>query len=224
MIETSEARRVRAAREQVATACAVLVASGHGGAPSGGIVVRDPDHDDVLATPAGVAFEEVRAEDLVRVPSAGGDRDRVPWNGAAVAAAFLRARADLTALVHTHALHATAFSITGRALRALSHEGCHLVPPAPSCLRRAGVAELTAALERQRACLLRGHGLVAVGEQLGEAVALAVYLERSCQLDLLAGAEAYGASDGAVRDKRAGQRKRPAMSWRYLARTQGRRG
>jgi ribulose-5-phosphate 4-epimerase/fuculose-1-phosphate aldolase len=49
-----------------------------------------------------------------------------------------------------------------------------------------------------------GHGLVTVAETLGEAVALAVYLEKACQLQLLAGDDVHTIPDGEVMKKRSG--------------------
>jgi ribulose-5-phosphate 4-epimerase/fuculose-1-phosphate aldolase len=63
-----------------------------------------------------------------------------------------------------------------------------------------------------------GHGLVTAAETLGEAVALAVYLEKACQLQLLAGDDCHTISDVEVMKKRSGQLSRPRISWEYLQR------
>jgi ribulose-5-phosphate 4-epimerase/fuculose-1-phosphate aldolase len=129
-------------------------------------------------------------------------------------------------VVHVHSLHATAFAATNRALRAISHEGCHLVPTEVARGRfsdHPGTSpdegrELAASLGLRNSILTPGHGLVTVAETLGEAVALAVYLEKACQLQLLAGDDFYTIPDVEVMKKRSGQLSRPRISWEYLQR------
>ena len=131
----------------------------------------------------------------------------------ALALAVMTSRPDVNALVHSHSLHATAFAAIQRPLEAISHEGCHLVPPdvvRKPVLRGAasgdeGVA-FAAILGERNAILLAGHGLVTVGDSLGEAVALAVYLEKACQLQPPPGEDVHTVSDNAVMEKRSGKR------------------
>jgi ribulose-5-phosphate 4-epimerase/fuculose-1-phosphate aldolase len=133
----------------------------------------------------------------------------------------MAARPDVHAVVHAHSLYATSFSTTGRQLRALSHEGCHLVPPEVArCVESSSRAEsdLAASLGSRNSVLLSGHGLITVAETVGEAVALAVYFEKACQLQLLAGDDVHVVPDGEVMKKRSGQMRRPQISWQYLQR------
>jgi ribulose-5-phosphate 4-epimerase/fuculose-1-phosphate aldolase len=60
--------------------------------------------------------------------------------------------------------------------------------------------------------------MVTGADSLGNAVALAVYLEKSCQLQLMVGRRGHVVSDDDVLEKRSGQLARPSISWAYLKR------
>jgi L-fuculose-phosphate aldolase len=172
-----------------------------------------------------MGFDEVTVDDLFLVSLAS---EVVPVAGRpdselAIATKIMATRRDLNAVVHAHSLYATAFGTTDRSLHAISHEGCHLVPPEIARVSDPGFVSsdrdgYVAALGLRNAVLMRGHGLVAVGESLGEAVAFAVYLEKACQLQLLAGDDVHAVTSDEVVAKRSGQLKRPRISWEYLER------
>lgn len=60
--------------------------------------------------------------------------------------------------------------------------------------------------------------MIAVGETRSSAVALAVYLERACQIQLMAGEDVLIDSEDENLLKRSGRPKRPLMTWDYLGR------
>jgi L-fuculose-phosphate aldolase len=96
---------------------------------------------------------------------------------------ILRARPEIGAIVHTHAPHATAISMTRRDIPPchymITRFGGGTVRCAPYALF--GTAELStaalAALENRSACLLANHGFIATGASLAAAMAAAVELE-----------------------------------------------
>jgi L-fuculose-phosphate aldolase len=139
-----------------------------------------------------------------------------------LAVAVMSEYPTVQAVVHVHSLYATAFSTTRGPLHALSHEGCHFVPPDIARVQSSGTfderPELAMLLGERKAILLAGHGLVTAAETLGEAVALAVYLEKSCRLQLMVGRGGYTVDDEDVLRKRLGQTARPSNSWEYLKR------
>lgn len=208
-----------ALRRDIVTACAVLADAGHADTPLGGVLTRGDDGVD-LVTPSEPSWDEVRANLVVELEPAVTTEDHRPW--VCAARHILDARPDLGAVVHTHAIHAVAASTHSEALRPLSHEGCHLVPPDIARLDVILPAGVVAAMTRSPVCLLRAHGLMTAAGTLGEAVALAIYLERSCAINLLAGTEGTHIADADTLAKRAGQLGRPLASWRYL--TQRARG
>jgi len=212
-------------RSEMVRSCRVLFASGLADSLGGFVAVRDPSGDGVWVTRDGVGFDEVGVDDVQLVPLDGDDRSTRAETGGEIdiAAAIMTARADVDAVVHVHSLHATAFSAVGRSLDALSHEGCHLVPPDVARWRGGGATSdargVAAAIAQRNAVLLAGHGQLTAAATLGEAVALAVYLEKACQLQLMVGPQFHGAGDEEVSLKRSGQMARPIISWEYLRRT-----
>jgi ribulose-5-phosphate 4-epimerase/fuculose-1-phosphate aldolase len=213
---------------EMVRACRVLYAAGLGWGAWGFLAIRDPVGRGVWVTRDGVGFDEITPGDLV-LCSAGevihgvGDPD----SETDVALDVLAARPDVHAVVHAHSLYATTFAATGRRLHAISHEGCHLVPPDVARTPLPGrskndsnaQSELVTLLGSRNSILLPGHGLITVAETVGEAVALAVYLEKACQLQLLSGSDVHVVPDVDVMEKRSGQVRRPQISWQYLQRT-----
>jgi L-fuculose-phosphate aldolase len=205
----------------MARACQVLHAANLGSTVWGFVALRDALDRGIWITRANVGFDEVTVEDLVLISFAG---DIVggaaePDIEFAIAFEVMATRQDANAVVHAHSLHATAFAATSRPLHALSHEGCHLVPPEVARVTESDEpVRVAESLGLRNAILLRGHGLITVSESLGESVALAIYLEKSCQLQLLAGDDVHLGAGDDVLEKRSGQKRRPHISWEYLER------
>lgn len=187
-------------RRSVALGCAVLGAEGHGDLIWGHVSARDPDGLGIWMKAASLGFEEVGTDDVLLVTPDGsvahGDGRRhaeYPIHTEIVAA-----RADVHAVVHTHAMHAVAFGSLGVPLLPLSHEGTLFVPPeiarftrtADLILTRDLGAEVTSAIGDRNALLLVNHGIVAVGPDVPTAVLTAVFLERACRTQLIAMAAA----------------------------------
>ena len=216
------------ALSEVVRASRVAHASGLGAGAWGFIAVRDAHGRGVWITRSGVGFDEVVVGDIVLVSSVGevlaGEGE--PDEELAVAREVLAARRDVNVVVHAHSLYASAFAATPGRLHALSHEGCHLVAPDVVRFRTDGAASdlpsearaVASSLGSRDALLWSGHGLVMAGRVLGETVALAVYLEKACRLQLMVGRDGQTVSDDEVADKRAGQLRRPTISWEYLRR------
>jgi L-fuculose-phosphate aldolase len=106
----------------------------------------------------------------------------------------MRARADVNAVVHTHAPWAVAFASTGEELRPLSHEGTLFCPPGPARFEQTGDLILTRELgeavagavgDRGSAFLVH-HGIVTCGPDVVAAVMAAVLLERACRTQIRA--------------------------------------
>jgi L-fuculose-phosphate aldolase len=146
----------------------------------------------MLITPTGMGAE-IEAEDLVFVADDGSVQGR--WQASSewpFHRAAYRARPDVQALLHTHAVHATALGCLGRALPAFHYmvalaggDDVPLVPYATfgSETLSTGVAT---ALRQRDACLLAQHGLVSCGRSMAQALKLMVEVESLCQTYLLA--------------------------------------
>jgi L-fuculose-phosphate aldolase len=108
----------------------------------------------------------------------------------------MRARADVGAVVHTHAPWSVAFASTQQPLRPISHEGTLFVPPDVARFTKTGDLIVTAELGRdvadavaaRNAALLVHHGIVTCGADVVTAVITAVFLERACRMQIRAAA------------------------------------
>jgi L-fuculose-phosphate aldolase len=97
-------------------------------------------------------------------------------------AAIYRARPDVTAIVHTHSPRATALASAGRGIPPF-HYMIALAGGDVRCMPYAtfGTPELADSAVRglagRRACLLGNHGVMAVGNSLARAHAVAIEVE-----------------------------------------------
>jgi L-fuculose-phosphate aldolase len=141
----------------------------------------------ILITPAGVSRESLRPVDIVEMRCDGSWRCAVPerrpsseWR---LHLDILRARREFGAVLHCHAVHATALSCLRRTIPAFHYmvavAGGNSIRCAPYATF--GTAKLSRnalkALEGRSACLLANHGVIACGVNLDAALALAVEVE-----------------------------------------------
>jgi L-fuculose-phosphate aldolase len=214
---------------EMVLACQVLHAANLSDTVWGFVAARDSLERGVWVTRDNVGLGEISSDDVILVAYSGevvagiGDPD----NECAPAFELMAMRHDIHAVVHVHSVHATAFTAAERTLLALSHEGCHLVPPdiarapftsAPG-ITSAAVRAFALSLGQRNASLVPGHGLVTTAETLGESVALAIYLDKACRLQLIVGDVGHTIPDAEIIEKRSGQLSRPLISWEYLRRT-----
>jgi len=212
---------------------------------SGNLSARIPG--GMLVTPSGVDYEAMTPADLVemdfdetwRCPRAG----RRPSSEWRFHLDIFRARPEFGAVVHSHAMHATALACLRRGIPAFHYMVAVAGGDSIRCAPYAtfGSAALSdnalAALAGRRACLLANHGLIAAGTDLAAALALAVEVEtlaaqycRALQLgapELLSKAEMkrvlakFGAGYGYASAPEAGAPKqRPSNTNRKRCRSQ----
>ncbi len=141
----------------------------------------------MLITPSAIPYDDMTPDMVALMPLEGAYGS---WEGPKRPSSewrfhldILRARPEIGAIVHTHAPHATAISMTRRDIPPchymITRFGGGTVRCAPYALF--GTAELStaalAALENRSACLLANHGFIATGASLAAAMAAAVELE-----------------------------------------------
>lgn len=106
----------------------------------------------------------------------------------------LAARPDVGAVVHTHSEAANAFAALEVPLEPLSHAGSLFAfPQIPRFTRTGGLIKnrdlgraLAETLGSAPACLMRQHGIVAVGSDAPAAIMTAVLLDQACAVQLRA--------------------------------------
>ncbi|MET9293034.1 class II aldolase/adducin family protein [Streptomyces sp. NPDC003077] len=179
----------RAWRDLVATARRT-VADGLVVGTSGNVSVRVGDL--VLVTPSGVPYDRLGPEDLTAVDLAGRSRhgSLKPTSELPLHLAVYRAT-EARAVVHTHAVHATAVSALVPELPPIHYMAAELggtVRVAPYALF--GTEELAAhaltALRDRTGCLLRNHGALTYGDTLDQAYDRTAQLEWMCRVWLTA--------------------------------------
>jgi L-fuculose-phosphate aldolase len=133
----------------------------------GNVSVREGEL--VHITPAGLAYEEMGADDVVTLGLAGervgGERD--PSSERAVHLAIYAARPDVRAIVHTHGPAATASATVAP-----------VAEFAPSGSAELGT-NVVAALGAGDSVVMARHGVVAVGATLGAALEVARRVENA---------------------------------------------
>jgi L-fuculose-phosphate aldolase len=148
--------------------------------------------DIVLVTPSGVPYDRLRPEDAVGVDLDGRRvvGELAPTSELPMHLAVYRGTAA-AAVVHTHAVHATAVSALVDEVPAIHYMIGALGGP----VRVAGyalygtdeLAELMlAALRGRTGCLLRNHGTIVYGSSLDQAYERTAQLEWLCQVWLAA--------------------------------------
>ena len=158
---------------------------------SGNLSVRLPV--GFLVTPSGGALECLRPDDLVVMdPSGGHPQGQTPSSEWRIHADLYRARPDISAVVHTHSVHAAALASHGRPIPPFHYmvavAGGVDIPCAPYATF--GTQELSdqalRALEHRTACLLAHHGVLAVGATPTAALNLALEVEHLARMYLAA--------------------------------------
>ena len=158
---------------------------------SGNVSVRVPE--GFLITPSGLAYAEMRAEDVVSMDLQGnilsGRQD--PSSEWRFHRDIFAQRADAQAIVHAHSNYATALACVHREIPAFHYmvaiAGGDNIRCAPYATfgTQALSDHALAALSDRTACLLANHGLIALGQDLDSALQRALHLEGLAQQYLL---------------------------------------
>jgi L-fuculose-phosphate aldolase len=142
-----------------------------------------------LVTPSALPYDETEAEDIVAVGERGAARGRrKPSSEWRFHRDIYAARNDAAAIVHTHSPFATTLACLDRGIPAFHYM---IAVAGGSDIRCApyatfGTQQLSdlavRALDGRRACLLAHHGMIAIGESLPAALALAVEVETLAEM------------------------------------------
>ena len=165
----------------------------------GHVSVRHPGDPQRFLLARSIAPATVKAKDIMEFGMDGeplAPRGRKPYLERTIHSEIYCARPDVLAVVHSHSPSLIPFGITGTSLRPVFHMGAFLGAATPIFeIRDAGGPatdllirdrKLGAALARTLSAasfaLMRGHGSVAVGATLKQAVYRAVYAEVNARL------------------------------------------
>ena len=175
-----------ALRQSMVRVAEALDARGLNRGSSGNVGARCGD--GLLVTPSGVPARDLTAPAMVLLaPNGdviGAGRPSSEWR---FHRDILLSRADIHAVVHVHSPFATTLACLGLEVPPFHYmivaAGGSTIRCAPYALF--GTQELSdhalAALTDRKACLLANHGMIAIGRNLGEALALCVEVESLCE-------------------------------------------
>lgn len=175
----------------------------------GHVSARIPGTNSIVIKPVLRPHNQIKAEDIIVVDMAeymaadasqwSPDQQKgrvinapVPPRETMLHVAILQKRPDVGSVVHTHQLVATAVGVGGVPIKAVYNQGLPFAPETPifdnpelitNLELGNGVAD---ALGDRGAALLKGHGVVVVGETVDHAVSNTVYLERTAIMQVIA--------------------------------------
>jgi L-fuculose-phosphate aldolase len=144
--------------------------------------------DGLLVTPSGVPAEQLSENSMVYMQWDGtpeaGKKPSSEWR---MHRDILQARPEVNAIVHCHSMFATTIACLGRDVPPFHYMiavvGGDNIRCAPYALFGTQALSDSAlpALQDRKACLLAHHGMLALGQDVAQALAIAVEVEDLCQ-------------------------------------------
>lgn len=181
-------------RAQVLITARRMVADGLAHGAQGNLSALDRDTGLIAVTPSAMDYGQMQVEDIVIIDQQGKvvDGRWKPTSETPMHTIFYRERADVGAVVHSHAPYATTFAIIHAPLPVVLIEAATClggpVPVAP--YRRPGTeAVAQIALETMGAgvaVLLAQHGLLTVGATLSQAYDATIAAEMTARMVMMA--------------------------------------
>jgi L-fuculose-phosphate aldolase len=147
--------------------------------------------DGFLITPSGMPIESMVAADMVHMYLNGSvaeaDRQKKPSSEWRFHRDILANRTEINAVIHTHSMFATTLACLHQDVPPFHYmiamAGGDTIRCAPYALF--GSQQLSddalVALSERKACLLANHGMIALGRDLNDALAVAVEVENLCE-------------------------------------------
>lgn len=146
-----------------------------------------------LITPSGIPIGDLKPESMVEMTTDGGNlSDGKPSSEWRFHKDIYLEKESVAVVIHVHSSSATALSCFRADIPAFHYmiavAGGDSIKCAPYALFGSQLLSDNAliALERRKACLLSNHGMIATGESIADALALAIEVEALCQQYLMA--------------------------------------
>lgn len=157
----------------------------------GNISCRDTETGLVYITPSGMDYSTLTEEDVVVLTPDGNVAEgfRKPSIEAGLHLAVYRARADVNAIIHTHAPYSIVFSCTGEDIPMIIDEAAQVLGDTCRTAKYAlpGSTELAeecvkALGDKAASCLLKSHGAVCTGATMDAAFKVVKVLETTAHI------------------------------------------
>jgi L-fuculose-phosphate aldolase len=178
-------------REQLLKVAQKLIATGLNKGTAGNASVRC--EGGFLVTPSGMAVEDMSAASMVKMQFDGSyetDKSfprKIPSSEWRFHCDILNNRPEINAVIHTHSMFATTLACLHKDIPPFHYmiavTGGDTIKCAPYALFGSQALSdhaLTALIDR-KACLLANHGMIALGKDLDDALAVAVEVENLCE-------------------------------------------
>lgn len=171
---------------QLLTAARDLTALGLNKGTSGNASIRLAD--GFLITPSGVLAGQLSENSMVYMQWDGApEAGKKPSSEWRMHRDILQARPEVNAIVHCHSMFATTIACLGRdvppfhyMIAAVGGDNIRCAPYALFGTQALSDTAVTA-LQDRKACLLAHHGMLALGKDLSQALAIAVEVENLCE-------------------------------------------
>jgi len=150
------------------------------------------DNDNILISATRAPLGRLENEDLVEINIDGrlilGAKE--PSSEKRMHLEICKARDDVGAVVHTHSPYASAYAFLNKQLRSINYESDLVLADLPILAYvQPGTQEFASAVKEglgdKSAALLQRHGVVAVGRDLDEALAVAELVEEVARVNYL---------------------------------------
>ena len=141
-----------------------------------------------LITPSGMAVQDMSAASMVQMQFDGSyEQGKIPSSEWRFHRDILASRTDVNAIVHTHSMFATTLACLHKDIPPFHYMiavvGGDTIRCAPYALfgSQALSNNALAALIDRKACLLANHGMIALGRDLDDALAVTIEVENLCE-------------------------------------------
>jgi L-fuculose-phosphate aldolase len=177
-------------RESLLKTAQKLIELGLNKGTAGNVSVRlnDNGEDGFLVTPSGMAVEDMTPDSMVKMQFDGSfEQDKKPSSEWRFHRDILQSRTDVNAIVHTHSMFATTMACLHKDIPPFHYMiavvGGDSIRCAPYALFGSQVLSDNAlsALQDRKACLLANHGMIALGRDLEDVLAMTVEVENLCE-------------------------------------------
>ena len=178
------------ARENLLSIAQKLIETGLNKGTAGNASVRCQENGKAgfLVTPSGMAVEDMSADSMVLMQLDGSfEPNKIPSSEWRFHRDILNNRPDINAVVHTHSMFATTLACLHKDIPPFHYMiavvGGDTIRCAPYALfgSQALSDNALAALTDRKACLLANHGMIALGRDLDDALAVTVEVENLCE-------------------------------------------
>lgn len=208
-------------REQVVQVGLEALARGIVHGTAGNMSIRDPDTGLIAISPSGIPYPAVTVADVVIVNDRGEvvEGSRKPSSETPLHTMVMRARPDITAIVHTHSHYSTVVSCIRSYLPPILTETCLVAGPRVPVTRYGltgtpdfGESVLEVLTPDTKAVILKNHGLICFADSFDAALGIAEIVEESAKVYVNALAANGGREPDLVPEDLI-----PGMAERFLA-------